>query len=100
MLRCIGRKWPMDQLANDHLSQGLNGRVGQLRPVTSPGLKLPTQSQMADGYLKVSDLKVCVQNAKLFFTWTLEHFQTLELWKISKLQKKISKDCFWQKCFS
>ena len=42
---------------------GLNGRVSHLRPVMSPGLKLPTQSQMADRYLEVS-----VQNAKLFFT--------------------------------
>ena len=68
--RCIGSKWPMDQLADGHLGLGLNGgqpfgvgldgRVGQLRPVTSPGLKLPTQSQMADEYL-VSDIKVCVQ---------------------------------------
>ena len=30
----------------------------------SPGLKLPTQSQMANSNLKVPDLKVCVQNVK------------------------------------
>ena len=47
---------------------GLNGQVGHLRPVTSPGLELPTQSQMTNGNPKVSDLKVCVQNTKLFFT--------------------------------
>ena len=61
------------QMADGHLRLGLsgrwpfgvslNGQVGHLRPVMSPGLKLPTQSQMANGYLKV-----CVQNAKLFFT--------------------------------
>ena len=51
----------MDQMAGGHLGLGLNGRrsfgvglndqVGHLRPVTSPGLKLRTQSQMADGNL-------------------------------------------------
>ena len=77
-LRCIGQKWSMNQMADGHLCLGLNGRwsfgaglndqVGHLRLVTSPGLKLPTQSQMANGNLKVPDLKVCVQNMKLFFT--------------------------------
>ena len=56
--------------------------------------QLPTQSQMANGNLKVPDLKVCVQNVKLFFT------QTLELQKISKLQKIFSKDIFfWKNVF-
>ena len=50
---------------------------------------------MADGDLKVSDFKVYVQNVKLFFTQTSEHFQTLEVWKISKLWKKIFKDFFF-----
>ena len=54
---------------------GLNGQVSHLRPVRSPGLKLPTQSQMANEDLKVPDLKVCVQNMKLFFTQTSEHFR-------------------------
>ena len=73
-------------MAEGHLGLGLNGRrpfgaglnglVGHLRPETSPGLKLPTQFQMADGDLKVPDLKVCVQNGKLFFT--------LELWNLRK----------------
>ena len=31
-------------MADGRLGWGLNGRVSQLRPVTSPGLKLPTQS--------------------------------------------------------
>ena len=49
--RCIGPKWPMDQLADSHLGLGLNGRqpfgvgldgrVGQLRPVTSPAGRPP-----------------------------------------------------------
>ena len=51
---------------------GLGSRHSQHWPIRSR-LKLPTQSQMADGYLKV-----CVQNVKLFFTWTSEHFWTLE----------------------
>ena len=63
----------MDQMADGQLGldlsgrqpfgAGLNGQVSHLRPVTSPGLKFPTQSQMADRYLKVR-----VQNMKLFFT--------------------------------
>ena len=48
---------------------GLNGRVSHLGPVTSPGLKFPTQSQMADGYLKV-----CVQNAKIVFHMNFRTF--------------------------
>ena len=78
----------MDQMADGHLGQGLNGQqsfgaglneqVSHLRPVTSPGLKLPTQSQMANGNLKVPNLKVGVQNMKLFFTRTSEHFRTSE----------------------
>ena len=62
------------QMADGHLGLGLNGRqpfwvglngqVSHLRPVMSPGLKLSTQSQMADSDLKVPDLKVCVQNTK------------------------------------
>ena len=54
-------------------------KCGERRPLR-PRLKLPTQSQMANRYLKVR-----VQNVKLFFTQTLEHFQTWELQKISKL---------------
>ena len=56
--RCIGMKWPMDHMANGHLGLGLNCRwpyhlslncrVSHFRLMTSPGLKLPTQSQMAD----------------------------------------------------
>ena len=58
ILRCIGMKWPMDHVADGHLGLGLNDRwpfrlglncqVGHFRLMTSPGLKLPTQSQMAD----------------------------------------------------
>ena len=57
-LRCIGMKWPMDHVVDGHLGLGLNWRwpyhlglncqVGHFRLMTSPGLKLPTQSQMAD----------------------------------------------------
>ena len=54
----------MDQMVDSHLGLGLNGQVGHLRPVTSPWLKLPTQSQMVDSDIKVPDLKVCVQNVK------------------------------------
>ena len=60
--RCKILKWPP-------FSSGRRPR----RPLR-PRLKLPTQSQMAEGNLKVPDLKVCVQNAKLFFTRTLEDF--------------------------
>ena len=64
----------MDQMADGHLDLGLYGRrsfgaglndqVSHLRPVTSPGLKLPTQSQMADKNPKVPSLKVCVKMPK------------------------------------
>ena len=37
---------------------GLNGRGRHLRRVRSPDLKCPTQFQVADGDLKVHDLKV------------------------------------------
>ena len=55
----------MDQMANGHLGLGLglNGRH-LLHWSFRPWLKLRTQSQMADGNLKVPDLKVCVQNVK------------------------------------
>ena len=46
--RCIGMKWPMDHVADGHLGLGLNCRVGHFRLMTSPGLKLPIQSQVAD----------------------------------------------------
>ena len=102
MLHCT--QWPVDQLADGHLGLGLNDRrllgaalncrVSQLIPVTSPGCKLPTQSQMANVYLKVY-----VQNAKLFShelqniseLRTSEHFQT---------SKNFSQRFFWHKCFS
>ena len=81
---CIGPKWPMDQMADGHLDLGLNGRwsfvVGlndrfsHLRPVTSPGLKLLTQSQMADENPKVPSLKVCVKLPKF-------HCKNLEMYK-------------------
>ena len=58
IIRCIGMKWPMDHVADGHLGLGLNCRwpyhlglncrVGHFRLMTSPGLKLPTQSQVAD----------------------------------------------------
>ena len=48
----------------------------------TPRLKPPTQSQMADRNLKVSDLKDYVQNMKLFFIQTLEHFWTIEKWPL------------------
>ena len=41
---------------------GLSGGGSPHRPLR-PRFKLPTQSQMGDGYLKV-----CVQNMKVFFT--------------------------------
>ena len=46
--RCIATNWPMDEMADGHLGLGLNGRVSHFRPVKSPGLKLPTHSQMTD----------------------------------------------------
>ena len=70
--------------------------------VMSPGLKLPTQSQMADGNLEVPDLKVCVQNMKLFFTQTSEHFQTLENFFqcFFFFDKTVFSDNFFSKNFS
>ena len=47
----------------------------------------------------VSDLKACVQNAKLFFTQTSGHFQTSELWKVSELQKIFSEIFFDKNVF-
>ena len=35
---------------------GLNGRVGHFRLMTSPGLKLPTQSQMANNHILKFDI--------------------------------------------
>ena len=65
-LRCIGIKWPMDEMADGHLglclngrwpfSVGLDGRVSHFRLMTSPGLKLPTQSQMADDHILKFDI--------------------------------------------
>ena len=56
----------MDEMADGHLGLGLNGRwpfgvglngqVDNLRPMTSPGLKLPTQSQMADDHILKFDI--------------------------------------------
>ena len=74
-----GGRWPFGAY--------LNGQCLPCRPLW-PWLQLPTQSQMADRYLKVSNLKLCVQNAKLFFT------STSELWNISELQKFFFKDSF------
>ena len=66
-------KWPTT------IWSGLNGWVSHLRPVTSPGLKLPTQSQMANGGLKSlgSKCKIVFHTNSEHF-WTLENFQTLE----------------------
>ena len=57
-MRCIGTKWPMDEMADGHLGLGLycqrpfevgsGSQVSHFRPVMSPGLKLPIQSHMAD----------------------------------------------------
>ena len=103
---------------------GLNGLVGHLRQVMSPGLKLPTQSQMANGNLKVPDLKVCIQNVKFivfhmnfgiflkkiflkkFFSCHKENFLVVEKTFLSEknfsqkkiLKKTILKFC-WKKMF-
>ena len=53
---------------------GLNGRDSHLKPVTLPGLKLPTQSQMAD-----------VDLNSLFFTRTSELRVTLNYENVSSL---------------
>ena len=53
-----------DQMANGHLGlglngqfgAGLNGQVGHFRLMMSPGLKLPTQSQMANNHILKFDI--------------------------------------------
>ena len=44
LLRYIGRKWPMTQMANSHLGQSQMANSGLLRPVMSPSLKNPPWS--------------------------------------------------------
>ena len=56
----------MDEMADGHLGlglngqwplgAGLNGQVDHFRLMMSPGLKLPTQSQMADNHVLKFDI--------------------------------------------
>ena len=61
-IRCKSVMWPSVPGGQRPIGVDLNGRCSPCRPLR-PWLKLPTQSQMANG-----NLKVCVQNAKLLFT--------------------------------
>ena len=72
-LRCKSLQWPPVSGGRRPFGAGLNGRCSPHQPLR-PMLKLPTQSEIPNGNFKVSNLKVCVQNAKLFLTQTLEHF--------------------------